>query len=161
VPVGTELDMAAVEEAARSSVSQVFSMMLQSEPSPRPSFQVEEMTPTDGVVALLTYSGDWVGAGIFCCTDQTARNIGSRMLMEELTQMNSEVLDGVGEIANMVLGGIKEQLLPLTGPLALSIPTVVYGKNFVARAGVRAPWIVFPFQESGAIFEVRLCLQRR
>ena len=40
-----------------------------------------------------------------------------------------EVLDGIGELANMILGNFKESIETQTGPLALTVPTVVYGKK--------------------------------
>jgi hypothetical protein len=57
----------------------------------------------------------------------------------------------------MIIGNLKEQLESRTGPLALSIPTVVYGKNFATRTAVRAPWSVQPFHVGEHVLEIRSC----
>src|SRR5579862_4312550 len=44
--------------------------------------------------------------------------------------INDEVLDAVAELTNMVVGNIKNTLEYQIGPMAISIPSVIYGRNF-------------------------------
>ena len=143
--------------AARSSAESVFSMMLAMEIEPLDALEIEEPKPYDGVISLVTFTGEWIGAGMFCCHEQLACQIGAAMLGHDVTQIDSDVLDGIGEMANMIIGNLKEQLEGRTGPLALSIPTVVYGKNFSTRTAVKAPWCIQPFKVGEHILEVRSC----
>ena len=84
------------------------------------------------------------------------------MLMTEVSEINGDVLDGLGEIANMVLGNLKESLQSHTGPLGLTIPTVVYGKNFSTRSTTKADWTLVPFKSGdNGRFEVRICIQQQ
>ena len=66
--------------------------------------------------------------------------------MTEVAEVDGEVLDGIGELANMILGNFKESIETQTGPLALTVPTVVYGKNFQTRTPVLASWTIVPFK---------------
>ena len=143
--------------AARVSAKNVFSMMLAMEIEPLAHYEEHEPKPYDGVISLVTFSGEWIGAGMVCCHEKLACRIGSAMLGHAVAQVDSDVLDGVGEMANMIIGNLKEQLEARTGPLALSIPTVVYGKNFATRTAVKAPWAVQPFRIAGHVLEVRCC----
>lgn len=143
--------------AARSSAESVFSMMLAMEIEPLDPLEIAEPKPYDGVISLVTFTGEWIGAGMFCCHERLACRIGTAMLGHEVTQIDSDVLDGIGEMANMIIGNLKEQLEGRTGPLALSIPTVVYGKNFSTRTAVKAPWCVQPFKIGDHILEIRSC----
>jgi CheY-specific phosphatase CheX len=40
----------------------------------------------------------------------------------------------------------------------LSIPTVIYGRNFTSRSVGNNDWVVLPFAYGGDILEVRICL---
>ena len=153
----SQLGVDTLAAAARSSAENVFSLMLGMEIEALDPFELEDPKPYDGVVSLVTFSGDWIGAGMFCCHEQLACQIGSAMLGRPVENIDSDVLDGIGEMANMIIGNLKEQLEARTGPLALSIPTVVYGKNFSTRTGVRAPWAIQPFRVGEHVLEVRSC----
>jgi CheY-specific phosphatase CheX len=59
----------------------------------------------------------------------------------------------------MALGNFKENLEAQIGALSLSIPAVLYGKNFTARWPVEAPWVVVPFTAAGAACDLRVCIQ--
>jgi chemotaxis protein CheX len=80
------------------------------------------------------------------------------MLMTEATAVNEEVLDAVAELTNMIIGSVKNDLERELGPLGLSIPTVVFGKNFRTKSAGHAEWIVRRFHWDSDAFEVRICL---
>jgi chemotaxis protein CheX len=153
----THLGVEALSAAARVSAESVFSMMLGMEIEPMEPRSENEPNPYDGVVSLVTFTGEWLGAGMFCCHEDLACEIGAAMLGHQVTQVDSDVLDGIGEMANMIIGNLKEQLEAKTGPLSLSIPMVVYGKNFSTRTPVKAPWTIQPFQIGAHVLEVRCC----
>ena len=156
---GKHLDIDVLAPAARTSAASVFSTMLAIEIEPLVAFKQQEAKPYDGVVSLVTFAGEWIGAGMFCCHEELACQIGAAMLGHDVDRIDSDVLDGIGEMANMIVGNLKEQLESRTGPLALSIPMVVYGKNFSTRTAVKAPWCIQPFKIGEHILEVRSCAQ--
>lgn len=149
-----------ISEAARESTNAVFSMMVNMAVEPLEAYEDVNPPAFDGVVALLAFNGDWVGSGMVCCHERLACQVGSAMLGHELKQVDADVLDGMGEIANMVLGNVKETLESHIGTMGLSVPTVLWGRNFCARSGIKAPWSVQPFRIGEDVFEVRLCLKR-
>jgi chemotaxis protein CheX len=81
------------------------------------------------------------------------------MLMCEATAVNEEVLDAVAELTNMIVGSVKTELEHHLGPLGLSIPTVVYGRNFKTKSAGNAQWIVGRFRWDDDILVVSLCLE--
>lgn len=113
---------------------------------------------TDGVLGLIGLAGAMAGAGTFACSASTARKIAGQMLMQEFGAVDDEVLDVVGEITNMILGNVKTMLEEGVGPMGLSIPTVVYGRNFTTRSVGSGQWIIVPFDCLGEHAEVHLCL---
>ena len=80
------------------------------------------------------------------------------MLMSEAKAVDEEVLDAVGELTNIVIGSVKNDLEPHLGPLGLSIPTVIFGRNFKTKSMAEADWVVERFQWEGEHFLVKVCL---
>ena len=78
--------------------------------------------------------------------------------MVEYTAVDDEVLDAVAEVTNMILGNVKTSLEERLGPMGLSIPTVIYGRNFSSRTVGKQEWTVVPFDCDGERLEVQLCL---
>ncbi len=104
-----------------------------------------ETAPINGVIALVGIGGDWTGTGRICCSAELACRLASAMLGMEYTAVDEDVLDAVAEIANMIIGNVKTILEDELGPLGLSIPTVVFGRNYHARTGRIQSWTVVPF----------------
>jgi chemotaxis protein CheX len=72
--------------------------------------------------------------------------------------VNEDVLDAVAEVSNMIIGNVKTFLEDRLGSMALSIPTVVFGRNYQTRSAHVLQWTVVPFRSGGEIMEVRFCL---
>lgn len=143
----------------RTSTHDVFSTMLGLELSDgEPYIKEEAPAPTDGVLALVGLAGRWAGSGTFSCTVQSAIRLASQLLMQPYEAIDEEVLDAIGEITNMVLGNVKTMLEEELGPMGLSIPTVIYGRNFTTRSIGRSKWTVVPFHMADEVIEVHLCL---
>jgi CheY-specific phosphatase CheX len=145
--------------AVNQATETVFSTMLAMTVQPQPALDRPDPELLDGVVGLLGFTGGWAGTGMLFCEDHFACRIGSAMLMHECKEVNSDVLDGIGEMANMILGNFKEAMEGRTGPLSLSVPMVVYGKNFSTRTPLQMPWIVVPFRIGEDVFQVRVCMK--
>jgi len=147
-----------VYRAVREATNSVFSTMLSREVTPEEPKELVDPPPLTGVMALLGFTGEWAGLGMVYCQEKLAIEVSSTMLMCEVTEVTNDVLDAMGEVANMVIGNVKDLLQPTVGTLAMSIPTVIYGRNFQARTTQHRHWLIQPFQSGGAAFEVRICL---
>jgi chemotaxis protein CheX len=141
------------------SCIQVFSTMLGVTLEP-PEVSVETSTPNanDGVVSLIGLAGTWTGTGSIGCSPALACRICALMLMTEVQAVNEEVLDAVAELTNMIVGSVKTDLEQHLGPLGLSIPTVVYGRNFKMRSTRTSEWTTLHFTWEGEPLLVRLSL---
>jgi chemotaxis protein CheX len=120
----------------------------------------EKSSPRDGqkVVALIGIAGQWIGTGVFGCTPEFACRIASLMLMTEYSAVNEDVLDAIAEMANMIFGNVKTELEEYLGGLGLSIPTVIYGRNFATRSAGQQAWTVFPITAGSDELEMKFCL---
>lgn len=153
-----ENKVAAVREAAHN----VFETMLGTKLLDRePAREADSAVHTEGVVALVGLAGEWAGTGAFRCSANMARRVSGLLLMQEFPAVDQEVLDAVGEIANMILGNVKTVFEETLGPMGLSIPTVIYGRNFTTRSVGRNEWTVVPFELDGEVFEIQVSLARQ
>jgi len=154
------IDQELLERSVSEATAEVFSTMLDMNiefngpagPTRRPEL---------GIISLVGITGEWAGSGVFCCSPTLARILCARMLGEEPeagSAINEEILDVVAEITNMMIGNIKNGLEPVTGPLAISVPTVIHGRNFEFRntSGLRAVALAFTTEDQS--FEVRISL---
>ena len=81
------------------------------------------------------------------------------MLGVEITVQDNEVLDGVGELANIVMGNLKDALEIGGKEVGMTPPTVVHGDNMIVRSRAKQEWLVVPFSTYDAQFEVRIVLK--
>jgi CheY-specific phosphatase CheX len=122
-------------------------------------FDAGPSRPVDGVICLIGMAGEWTGTGTISCSAEFACQIASQMLMAEYPVVDAEVLDAVAEIANMVLGNVKTVLEGSLGAMAMSIPTAIFGKNFLAKSFGDETWTVVAFECGDQRFEVKMFLR--
>lgn len=146
-----------ITAAIEKATTDVFSTML--------GLEAVLQTPTmdhscpsinEGVMAFVGIAGTWVGNGVISCDAAFACKLSDAFMMTEASTMNEEVLDSIGELANMVIGNFKTEAESEVGPLALGVPTVVYGRNFRSRSLGTNDWLVLPFMCGENAFEVRI-----
>jgi len=154
------MEQQAIIDAILGATSGVFSTMLGLEVQPGPVRNVQTCPSVqDGVMSFAGISGPWVGTGIVTCSVSVACQLSAALLMSEMPTMNEEVLDCVGEITNMIIGNFKTDAERVLGPLTLSVPTVIYGRNFISRSLGGNDWLVMAFHFGEEMFEVHVCLR--
>jgi chemotaxis protein CheX len=143
-------------QAIRAATDEVFTTMLSLNLTPGEAFvEKEEAVPSSGVVSLIGLAGAWVGSGSLACSADCAVQVASGLLGTSYTAINEDVLDAVAEVTNMIIGNVKTVLEARLGPMGLSTPTVIYGRNFQTRSSGNQEWTVVPFE----LGEERLCVQ--
>ena len=146
-------------EIIRAAAVEVFTTMLSQTPEAGEGYaETAAASSNNGVVSLVGLAGPWVGTGSISCSAQCACWISAQMMMAEYDAVNDEVLDAMAEVTNMIIGNVKTALEERMGCMGLSIPTVIYGRNFTSRAVGNQEWTVVPFTIGGESLAVHLCL---
>jgi chemotaxis protein CheX len=98
----------------------------------------------ESLVVMLGLAGSWAGSATITCTPAFAARMAHRMLAagdgceDDKVAIDNETLDAVAEVGNMVIGNVKTEMEAHLGPMGMSIPTVIYGRNFrIRQAGVQ------------------------
>lgn len=107
-----------------------FEVMLGVKPD---SKELEIKESTDGtydISAMIGISGSSTGGVVISFPEDVACKIVSRMLGEEISELNQDVSDGIGELVNIIAGNAKRGLVKYGfQDLSQSLPHVVIGKH--------------------------------
>ena len=148
-----------VADLVRKATSDVFSMMLGMDVESLPyRLETEPEHITGGILGLIGFSGEWSATATVSCPPSMACRIADALFMTPHPSVSDEVLDAVAEMANMIVGNVKTDLEEHLGTMSLSIPTVIYGRNFIKRTLIKDKWVVAPFRSGGEPLEVHICL---
>lgn len=153
------LTQAELAESIKACTQAVFGTMLNLELAPGEVFvEKDEKAPASGVVSIIGLAGVWVGSGSISCSAVFACKIASHLLLTEYDAVDEDVLDAVAEVTNMIIGNVKTGLEERLGPMGLSTPTVIYGRNFQTRGARNQEWTVVPFLLDGERLCVQVCI---
>jgi len=109
-----------------------------------------------GIVGL---TGEASGTISVSFTEGSILPIVSNMLGETIEEMNDEIRDAVGEIANMI-SGQSRKILEEDGRLVdAAIPTVIMGKNHSIGHMTRQSVTAIPFVTDHGEFTIELCFE--
>jgi chemotaxis protein CheX len=154
-----QFDRDLLVDMARRATTGVFGTMLGMELTPLPFYMEAEPPPASaGILALIGFAGTWIGTGSIYCSSNMGCRIADNLLMSTHTSVEEEVLDAIAEMANMILGNVKTDLEESLGPMLLSIPTVLFGRNFIKRSLGKREWVVIPFEWEDERFEIQICM---
>ena len=105
------------------------------------------------VSAMIGLTGGFSAMLGIHCPEAIGLAISGEMLGMEMKEIDADVKDALGEIANMLAGGIKERFAAESIDLELAIPTTVSGKSFTIASPKRSNRVIIPFNiESGQFF---------
>ncbi|MBX7166957.1 MAG: chemotaxis protein CheX [Pirellulales bacterium] len=102
------------------------------------------LSPHHEVSGIVGLSGQAQGTVVLSLSGDVALRAASTMLMTEATEINNDVVDAVGELANMVAGAAKAQLTDFT--LSISLPNVITGRGHEVRFPSNVKPIVIDFE---------------
>jgi len=112
------------------------------------------------VSAMIGLSGDFNSMLSIHCPGPVGMAITGAMLGMEVEEIDEDVKDTLGEIANMLAGGLKEAFAAENISLELAIPTTVTGKSYTVSSPSKSDRVIIPFDlEQGRFFvEVKYTL---
>ena len=123
----------ALKDTLLDSAKEVFESMVF-----MPLSLVDEEMPDTGEAMLLgtiTFTGSLEGCLSISCGDAGARTIAANMLcLDSPDELSDEdIIDAIGEIANMVMGSVKTRIQDTVPDITISIPSVIQGRELHSR----------------------------
>lgn len=97
------------------------------------------------ITGMVGFAGTYSGVISIHCPVELALKITSNMLGVECEEVNEDLNDAVGEIANMLGGSVKQVLSKGGLDVKLSIPTVISGEDYTVNSLSDMDCVVIPF----------------
>jgi chemotaxis protein CheX len=110
------------------------------------------------VTAMIGLAGAYSGIVIVHTPTPLALQITSSMLGMDVEEMNEDVSDALGEIANMIAGSFKQHLSSCGADTRISTPSVVTGSDYDVSAGTAQNSITLRFLTDDSWFIVGITL---
>jgi chemotaxis protein CheX len=90
---------------------------------------------------------------------QVALDITSSFVGVNVQEINADVQDAIGEIANMLGGNLKTILSDRGKDIQLSLPSTIFGDEYAVSPQVGGDQIILPFQAPSGEFYVHVELR--
>lgn len=117
----------------------------------KPSLKTSNLTLGE-VTGVMGFAGDKKGTFTISFSRECATYAYKTMIGEDVSTINSDVVDAIGELTNIISGQIRVELEKLGINLKASLPTVIVGQNVAINFITPLPVITLPFSfdEGGA-----------
>jgi chemotaxis protein CheX len=109
-----------------------------------PTAQIYPKTLYD-VTAIVGLTGSVMGTVSVQLKTNMALKVTSNMLQMEVKTLNNDVSDAIGELGNMIAGGLKTDLEARGVKFDISIPTVIVGPGHSIGHLAGSESIFYPF----------------
>lgn len=87
--------------------------------------------PEGRVTGMIGMNGKCTGFMTLILPERVATLAVSGLLQDEFPKLNSQVIDGVGELTNIICGGLKTRLYNTPWMIGtITIPSVILGSNY-------------------------------
>lgn len=130
------------------------------DPVPGKPYLKKDNLAKGDISGIIGLTGKVKGSLALSFSEPCILKIVSNMLGEEITGINGDIKDAVGEITNMVSGAARKKLESIGFVVSAAIPTVVAGKDHSVVHVLGGPSIIIPFDIAGAgPFVVDVCLK--
>lgn len=113
---------------------------------------------TDDVTVIISLVGDIEGIVFYGFSNDAALTIASKMLGENLNEMNSLAQSGIAELGNVITGRASVKLSQSGFQSTISPPTLLMGKDAIIST-LDFPRVVVPLASSIGRITIHLALR--
>ena len=109
--------------------------------------------------AMVGIAGSLCGLVSIHTTSDCAREMAAKLLGSPEVVSAEEVQDAFGELCNMIAGGFKARIVGLADGCAISVPTVIMGRDFALFSLANGEHYEVTYTLEGKLFNVTLDVQ--
>ncbi len=134
----------------------VFSTMLMIDLESDTVIENKKCDIQSNLTSMIGLGGDIRGLLAIHCPAAVAQAITGAFLGMDIDELNDDVKDAIGEIANMIAGNLKVSCAKEDINVELAIPTSIVGESFYVSGVAGADRIIVPFKMVDDTFWVEL-----
>ena len=148
--------MLSVEKYITDAALEVFATMIFIDISPGAVLSDKDDAVDSNLTSMIGLAGELRGVLAVHCSEKAAKGITGAMLGMEIEEMDEDVKDAIGEITNMVAGGLKTAWASDGIDVELAIPTTVIGKSIRTSGLAGGTRFIIPFNTPAGDFGIEL-----
>ena len=148
-----------LEQAIMNATEEIFSCMVMLGTTPGVAFERPEEPLIDSVSGTIHMECKYNGLLAIHLPTQSALEVSGSFLELQLDEIDNDVCDATGELANMLAGNLKAMLDPSGSEIQLSMPETIYGDEYMVEGIAGAANITVPFYLDNGEFLIELQLQ--
>lgn len=114
----------------------------------------------DSITGMVGLAGIHKGVLAVHFPKQVALDVTSSFLGMEVEEINADVQDAIGEIANMLGGNLKTILSDRGKDIMLSLPSTISGSQYSFTSQAEVDQVILPFLTPSGMFYVEVELER-
>jgi chemotaxis protein CheX len=113
-----------------------------------------------GVTGIIGLGGEASGSVVLNFPAEVAMSAVGSFVGEAYDNISAEVVDGVGELTNIIAGDAKNRLGQKGYSFDIGLPKIVVGRNYVTAQSRSLPCIVISFTSSIGNFTIEVSLKK-
>ncbi len=117
----------------------------------------EEVYGVSGIIGL---GGEASGSVVLNFPEQVAISAVSKFVGEDFGSITAGVVDGVGELTNIVAGDAKNRLIQKGYKFDIGLPKIVTGRSYITAQMKGVPCIVISFSSDIGKFCIEVSLKK-
>jgi chemotaxis protein CheX len=154
--IGSTEMMQKIERALEGSLTDIFETMFNERVRVIPQSEIGDAPRISSVVG---FTGRISGLLCLHLSSIMACNVASGLLGMPMTQVDETVRDAVGELSNMLAGGLKKQLSNTDNLFKISIPSVIQGLEYSMHAPPNSHQVWMGIAAGECRFKIQLILE--
>lgn len=144
-----------------SEVTQeIFLSMLSLEVAPGEAINKFPNSHSNTVSGMVGMTGLYKGIIAIHASLEVAKKITSQLLFMDVEEVNEDVLDAMGEMANMLAGNMKTVLSTNGKDIDLSVPSAVTGDKYALDIKNTGEHMIVPFSTDIGNFSVQFNFEK-
>ncbi|MBU1341969.1 MAG: chemotaxis protein CheX [Proteobacteria bacterium] len=125
---------------------------------PETPFLKKDRKSQGDISGLIEISGDLSGTAAISFSKKSILGIVSAMFGEDMTQINEEIHDAVGEISNMVAGHVTTKLAEMGKKVKVKFKEIILGQDALIEHIQGVPHVLaLPFRTTKGKVVIEVC----
>ena len=149
-----------IREKLIEATIEIFTGMVMMDISPTDEPAEKTRTLKKSITGMVGLAGTHKGVLAVHFPNEVALAVTSNFLGMDVGEVNEDVQDAIGEIANMLGGNLKTILSDRGRDIQLSLPSTIFGDEYTFSSQAESDRIVLSFQSPNGMFYVEAELER-
>jgi chemotaxis protein CheX len=138
------------------ATQEIFSSMIMIDVVPGDPFQRDDSKLLNSISGIIGLAGEVKGLLAIHLPNKAALDITTAFLGMDVEDIDEDVCDAIGELANMLGGSMKAILDPGGSKVQISMPSAIHGEEYAVDCLTNAESIAVPFTFNDHTFMVEL-----